>query len=314
MEELDLSVNIAGLKLKNPVMNASGTYDPLKYKDFVNPTLLGAVVLKSITLKPREGNPPPRIIEVPCGILNSIGIQNDGVDAFIKYKVPQLEQFKGAVFIASVAGFSIYEYVEVIDRLESVDLIRAYEINLSCPNLERGGINCGLREECIRQVTSAVRKKTNKPVIVKLSPDVTDITLTARAAVDAGADALTISNTYRALVVDLKTRRPVFHNIIGGLSGPAIKPITLRLVYEVTRALDIPVIAAGGIVTATDALEYLLVGATAVQVGTANFMRPDAMIKIIEGIKEFMRNEGIRDIKEFIGSLQEEHEREFTQL
>jgi len=301
--ELDLSVEIAGLKLKNPVMNASGTYDPLRYESLVDPNLLGAVVLKSLTLNPREGNPPPRIVEVACGIVNSIGIQNEGVEEFIKVKVPLLRKFKEATFIASVAGLTPNEFAEVVEALEGVDIFKAYEINTSCPNLEKGGVNCALDERCIQQVTKAVRGKTNKPVIVKLAPDVTDIVAIAKVAVDAGADALTIANTYRALVVDLKSRKPILHNVTGGLSGPAIKPITLRLVYEVVKALDVPVIASGGITSANDALEYLLVGAKAVQIGTMNFVRHDIMIKIIEGIKKFMVDEGIKDIKEFIGTL-----------
>ncbi len=301
--ELDLSVEIAGLKLKNPVMNASGTYDPLRYESFVDPNLLGAVVLKSLTLNPREGNPPPRIVEVACGVVNSVGIQNEGVKEFIKVKVPLLKKFKETTFIASVAGLSPNEFAEVVEALESVDIFKAYEINVSCPNIEKGGINCALDKHCIQQVVTSVRDKTKKPVIVKLAPDVTDIVAVAKVAVDAGADALTIANTYRALVVDLKSRKPILHTIIGGLSGPAIKPITLRLVYEVVNALDIPVIASGGITSANDALEYLLVGAKAVQVGTMNFVRHDIMIKIIEDIKKFMVNEGIKDIKEFIGSL-----------
>jgi len=303
--DLDLSVEIADLKLKNPVMNASGTYDPVIHERLFNPNLLGAVVLKSLTLNPREGNPPPRIFEVPCGIVNSIGIQNEGVAEFIRTKIPLLKKYSETVIIASVSGLVPNEYVEVVKALDQVDIIKAYEINLSCPNLEKGGANCALDPQCIQEVTSAVRDKTKKPVIVKLAPDVTDIVAYSKVAVDAGADALTIANTYRALVLDLKSKKPIFYNIVAGLSGPAIKPITLRLVYEVVKALDIPVIAAGGIASATDALEYLVVGAKAVQVGSMNFSIPDIMIKIIQDIRSFMIENNIVSIKELIGSLKD---------
>ncbi|MEZ0393467.1 MAG: dihydroorotate dehydrogenase [Desulfurococcaceae archaeon] len=298
-----LAVTIAGLRLKNPVMNASGTYDPFLYRDIVDPQRLGAVVLKSITRDPREGNEPPRMHEVPCGVLNSIGIPNEGIEGFLRHKAPLLASLGDVVVIASVAGFSAAEFAEVVERLEAVKEIGAYEINVSCPNLERGGINCALSEHCVAEVTGAVREKTRKPVIVKLAPDVTDVGKVARVAVDAGADALTVANTYRAMVVDLRSRRPIFRNVVAGYSGPAVKPLTLRAVYEVVRAVEVPVIASGGITTARDALEYLLVGARAIQVGTANFVDPGAMIKVIEGIREFLASEGIADVNDFIGSL-----------
>ncbi|WP_434731336.1 dihydroorotate dehydrogenase [Thermogladius sp. KZ2Tp1] len=299
-----LSVRIAGLTLKNPVMNASGTYDPVAYELFVDPGQLGAVVLKSVTLEPREGNPPPRIHEVPCGLLNSIGIPSVGAKAFVEEKAPALKKYRDAVFIASVAGFTPSEYATVIEVLETAgDLIRAYEVNLSCPNLEKGGRSCALSEDCIREATRLAASKTNKPVIVKLAPDVTDIAAMGKAAVESGADALTVGNTYRAMAVDLKTRRPVFANVVAGYSGPAIKPLTLRAVYETVRAVDVPVIASGGVMTAEDALEYLLVGAKAVQVGTANFVDPRAMLEVVRGIEKFLEENGIDDVNKFINSL-----------
>lgn len=299
---VNLSVNIAGLKLKNPVMPASGAFDPFIMPKLIDTSILGAVVLKSITLNPREGNPPPRIYEVSCGILNSIGIPNDGVYGFVKYKAPLLKTL-GTTIIASVAGFSVEEFVRIVEILEDVSDIHAYELNLSCPNTSLGGKSCALDEECIYEVTKAVREVTRKPVIPKLAPDVTDIVSMAKTAVDAGADALTIANSYRGMAVDLKTRKPVFKRVIAGYTGPAIKPLTLRAVYEVVSNLKIPVIASGGITSGHDALEYLLVGARAVQVGTLLFRKPDVLIDIIEEIKNFLISEGIRDINEFIGTL-----------
>lgn len=300
----NLSVDIAGLRLKNPVMPAPGAFDPFTVPGLVDTSLLGAVVLKSITLNPREGNTPPRVYEVPCGMLNSIGIPGDGVYRFVKYKAPLLKTLKTTV-IASVAGFSVAEFVKVVEVLEeNVSDIHAYEINLSCPNLEQGGKNCALDEECIYEVTRAVRGTAKKPIIAKLAPDVTDIVSSARVAADAGADAITIANSYRGMAVDLKTRRPVFQRVIAGYTGPAIKPLTLRAVYEVVSNLEIPVIAAGGIASGLDALEYLLVGAKAVQVGTMVLRKPTILIDIIEEIKRFLISEGIGDINEFIGSLE----------
>ncbi|WP_440059502.1 dihydroorotate dehydrogenase [Thermogladius sp. 4427co] len=301
---VDLSVDIGGLRLKNPVMNASGTFDPLLYKDFIDPTKLGAVVLKSITLNPREGNPPPRIHETPCGLLNSIGIPNEGAIEFVKNKIPILEKLKGVTFIASVAGFNPREFAEVVEILETAgEILKAYEINLSCPNLEKMGVNCALDEKCVKEAISRVVKVTNKPIIAKLAPDVTDIVSIARVAIENGANAVTIGNTYRAMAVDLKTRKPVFKNIVAGYSGPAIKPITLRAVFE-TASAGINVIASGGIFSVEDALEYLLVGAKAIQVGTANFVNPRIMVEIIEGIRNYLANNKIKNINDFIGKLE----------
>ncbi|MCG0276250.1 MAG: dihydroorotate dehydrogenase [Thermosediminibacteraceae bacterium] len=299
---MNLSVEIAGLKLKNPVMNASGTFGLSEYADFLDLNLLGAVVAKSVTLNPREGNPPPRIVETTCGAINSVGIQNEGAEDFVKNKAPAMKKFD-TVFIASIAGLTVDEYAKVTDILERAENIHAYEVNVSCPNIEAGGKAFGMYERSTYEVVRAVRDRTKKPVIVKLSPNVTDIVAVAKAAVEGGADALTVANTYLAMAVDIETGRPILGNVLGGFSGPAIKPITLRMVYQVVNAVDIPVIASGGISCGRDALEYLLVGAKAVQVGLMNFSRPDIMLCIIDEIKTFMERKGIKDINDYIGSL-----------
>lgn len=299
---MNMEVNIAGIKLKNPVMNASGTFGLADYAEYVDLDRLGAVVAKSVTLNPRQGNPPPRIVETACGSINSVGIQNDGARNFIEEKLPPMSKFN-VPLIASIAGLTVEEFGKVTAVLEKGDGIAAYEINISCPNIEAGGKAFGMFSRETYRVTREVKDIATRPVIVKLSPNVTDIVEIAGAAADGGADALTIANTYLAIAVDVNTGRPVLGNVLGGLSGPAIKPITQRLVYEVRRAMDIPIIASGGIATCKDALEYLMIGANAVQVGLMNLSKPDIMIDIIEGMKEFLSERGICDIREFIGSL-----------
>ncbi|MDI6601511.1 MAG: dihydroorotate dehydrogenase [Thermoanaerobacteraceae bacterium] len=299
---MNTSVEISGIRLKNPVMNASGTFSLADYEEYIDIERLGAVVAKSVTLNSRQGNPPPRIVETACGAINSVGIQNDGAENFIAEKLPPMRRFK-VPLIASIAGLTVEEYGLVTRILEKGEGISAYEVNISCPNMEAGGKAFGMFEEDTYRVTRAVKDASTRPVIVKLSPNVTDIVKIAKAAVDGGADVLTIANTYLALAVDIDTGRPVLGNVLGGLSGPAIKPITLRLVYEVRQVMDIPIIASGGIATYQDALEYLMVGANAVQVGLMNFNKPDIMIDIIEDIEEFLDKKGIGDINEFIGSL-----------
>ena len=299
---MNLSVNIGSLKLRNPVMNASGTFGLYDYKDVIDFSKLGAVVSKSVTLDPRQGNPPPRIAEVQSGILNAVGIQNDGALDFVKNKLPKMKDID-VNLIVSVSNLKVADYKKSTEILESANGIAAYEVNVSCPNLETGGTAFGMSCQETYNVVKSVKDVATRPVIVKLSPNVTDIVEIAKYAVDAGADALTVANTYIGMAVDLKTRRPKLGNITGGLSGPAIKPLTMRLVYAIKKAIDIPIIASGGIMTAEDALEYLMIGASAVQVGTMNFTRPDIMIDIIEGIKKFMLNEKIQDINDFIGSL-----------
>jgi len=302
-KSLNLTVKIGRLALKNPVMTASGTFGyGEEYAEFVDLNKLGAIVVKGLSLKPTEGNPTPRIVETPSGMLNAIGLQNIGIENFIKKKLPFLRQFDTPV-IVNFFGDSIKEYVKAAERLSFVDGIHALEMNISCPNKQAGWIIFGTDPKVTFKVVSAVRKATGLPLIVKLSPNVTDIAVMARAAEDAGADAVSLINTLTGMAVDVKTRRPKLANIIGGLSGPAIKPIALRMVWECYKVLGIPIIGMGGIMTSVDAVEFMLVGATAVAIGTANFVNPKATENIINGIKAFMIEEKVSNIKELIGSL-----------
>lgn len=298
-----MSVNIGGLRLKNPVMTASGTFGyGEEYSEFIDLNRLGAVVVKGLSLHPKEGNPPPRIIETPAGMLNAIGLQNIGIERFITEKIPFLKQFNTSV-IVNFFGDSIGEYKEAAERLSSVDGIHALEMNISCPNKQSGWSIFGTDPIVTSEVVSAVRKGTKLPLIVKLSPNVTDIKLMARVAADAGADALSLINTITGMAIDIRTRRPKLANITGGLSGPAVKPVAIRMVWEVYNTVKIPIIGIGGIMNATDAIEFMLAGASAIAVGTANFVNPNATIDIIDGIEGFMRGNGISDIKELTGGL-----------
>ena len=298
-----LAVDIAGLRLKNPVMPASGTFGyGEEYAPYLDLNSLGAVVTKGLSLKPRAGNPTPRICETVSGMLNAIGLQNVGVDGFIKDKMPFLDQYDTPV-IVNFFGNTQEEYAEVAARLDGVPGVAALEMNISCPNVKHGGIIFGTDPRTASRVVEGVRKRTAKPLIVKLTPNVTDIQVTARAAVEAGADALSLINTLTGMAIDVKTRRPRLANTIGGLSGPAIRPIAVRLVHQVVQAVSVPVIGIGGIARAMDALEFLIAGACAVQVGTANFVDPHAMATILDDLEEFCRNEGIADINDLIGSL-----------
>jgi len=300
---LNLSVNIGKLKLKNPVLTASGTFGyGEEYAEFVDLNKLGAVVVKGLSLKPKQGNPPPRIIETPAGMLNSIGLQNIGVKAFIKNKLPFLRQFDTAV-IANFFGDSIKEYVETAECLSSAKGIHALEMNISCPNKQAGWIVFGTDPKVTFKAVSAVRKATKLPLIVKLSPNVTDIKIMAKAAEDAGADAVSLINTITGMSIDIKTRSPRLANITGGLSGPAVKPIAVRMVWEACRAVKIPAIGMGGIVTADDAIEFMLAGASAVALGTVNFMNQKAAADVLQGIKKYMADNGIKDISELRGGL-----------
>ncbi|MCD6582512.1 MAG: dihydroorotate dehydrogenase [Desulfuromusa sp.] len=299
-----MAVEIAGLKLKNPVMPASGTFGyGEEYAPYLDLNQLGAVVTKGLSLNPKAGNNTPRICETVSGMLNAIGLQNVGVDAFIKNKMPFLEQYNSPV-IVNFFGNTQDEYGEVAARLDDVRGVAALEMNISCPNVKHGGIVFGTDPKAAFEVISLVRKRTTKPLIVKLTPNVTDIQITARAAEDAGADALSLINTLTGMAVDVKTRKPRLANTIGGLSGPAIRPIAVRLVHQVVQAVQLPVIGIGGISRAMDALEFLIVGAKAVQVGTANFVDPNAMATIINELEDFCREEGIADINDLIGSLE----------
>lgn len=300
---VDLSVEVGGLQLKNPVMSASGTFGyGQEYSELVDLNQLGAIVTKAITLKPRSGNPPPRIAETPAGMLNSIGLANVGVEGFIKDKLPFLRRLETKL-IVNIAGSSEGEYEEVIRRMEDVSGIHGYEINLSCPNVKEGGMAFGCDERITFRVTGRIRKLTKRPLIVKLTPNVTSIGSIALAAQEAGADALSLINTLVGMAVDVETRRPKLATITGGLSGPAIKPVALAKVFETVKSVNIPVIGAGGILTYQDALEFIMVGASAVQVGSAVFLNPLSLEEIIRGLGNWCQQKGITRISQLIGCL-----------
>jgi len=299
-----LAVDIAGLKLKNPVMPASGTFGyGEEYAPYFDLNRLGAIVTKGLSLNPKAGNPTPRIAETTSGMLNAIGLQNVGIDAFVNAKTP----FYGGLdtqVIANFFGNTLEEYGEVAQKLNDVACVDAVELNISCPNVKQGGIVFGTDPAAAAQVVTLVRKALSKPLIVKLTPNVTDITVIARAVEEAGADAISCINTLTGMAIDIKTRKPKIANRTGGLSGPAIRPVAVRMVHQVVQAVKIPVIGIGGIMSAADALEFLIVGAKAVQVGTANFIDPQAMLHIIDGLEAFLAEEGLTDINEVIGSLE----------
>ena len=298
-----LSVEIAGLKLRNPVMTASGTFGyGEEYAEFVDLNRLGAIVVKGLSIVPRQGNPTPRIVETPAGMLNAIGLQNIGVKAFIREKLPFLRQFDTPV-IANFFGDNVEEFVQAAEELSNADGVHGLEMNISCPNKQAGWCIFGTDPRIMKEVVSAVRKSTGLPLIVKLSPNVTDIGTMAKVAEDSGADAISLINTITGMAIDIRRRRPVLANSIGGLSGPAIKPVAVRMVWEARKAVKIPIIGLGGIMNADDALEFIIAGATAIAVGTANFVNPLATVQIIEGIGSFLKEEGIADINKIIGSL-----------
>lgn len=295
-------MKIGKLTLQNPVMVASGTFGfGEEFKGLININRIGAIVTKSITLKPRQGNPPPRIVETPSGILNSIGLQNDGIEGFIKNKLPFLEKVK-TVVIVSIAGQSPEEYEELARKLDKIDKVNGIEINISCPNV-KGGIEFSSEPDSTFEVVNLVRKKTDKTLITKLSPNVKNIDEIAIAAEEAGTDSVSLVNTFTAMAIDVQTKTPKLGNIVGGLSGPAIKPIALRIVWEIARKIKIPVIGIGGIMDYKDALEFIIAGASAVQVGTTNFVNPKATIEIIEGIERYMVKNKAKNMKELIGCL-----------
>jgi len=300
----DLRTDIGGLVLKNPVMSASGTFGyGREFAEVVDLQRLGAVVVKGLSLQPSPGNPPPRIAETPCGMLNAIGLENVGVGAFLRNKLPYLRNLSVPV-VVNIYGKSVEEYAELAGRLEGADGVAAVEVNISCPNVKAGGIAFGVDPMAAYEAVRAVRVRTTLPLIVKLSPNVTDIAGIARKAVEAGADALSLINTITGMAVDVDARKPVLANVTGGLSGPAIKPVALRMVWEVVRAVRVPVIGIGGITSARDALEFLVVGAAAVQVGTANFVNPRATVDVLEGIEAYLVEHGIADVRDLIGTLQ----------
>jgi len=308
-QKTDISVEFASLKLANPVFTASGTCGYAdELADFMDVNLLGGFITKSITLEPRKGNPTPRIVETDSGMLNAIGLANIGLDSFIEEKLPLLEKLTCAVFV-NIAGQTIDEYVEVAGKLADQKAIAGLELNISCPNVKKGGITFGTDPKLVEKITAAVKKVSgDKILMVKLSPAVTDISVTARAAVNGGADALSLINTFTAMVIDIETRKPVLANRTGGLSGPAVKPIAVYLVNkvynEVAKENNIPILGMGGIRTACDAIEFIIAGASAIAIGTSNFIEPDCAEKIIEGIKKYCVRKNIANIKQIIGSLE----------
>lgn len=298
-----MAVNIAGMKMKNPVMTASGTFGcGEEYADYVDLNRLGGIVVKGLSLKPRLGNPPPRIMETAAGMLNAVGLQNVGVDAFIEEKLSFLRNYNVAV-IANIYGESYTEYAQVAGKLSAAPGVHALEVNVSCPNVKKGGLSFGADPKAAAEVTRCVKAETHLPVIVKLTPNVTDITVIARAVEEAGADAVSLINTLTGMSIDLKNRTPHLKNITGGLSGPAIKPVALRMVWQVAQKVSIPVIGMGGIMTAEDALEFMVAGAKAVQIGTANFINPRATMEIIDGMRRYLQENKIKSIKDIVGSL-----------
>ncbi len=300
----DLSVEIGGLRLKNPVLMASGTcaYGEV-YDDFIDYNRLGGLMLKGTYLEPKAGNAPPRIVETPAGMLNSIGLQSVGVEAFLNDKLPPLRQFDTAI-ILNINGSTIDEFVALAGRLNGAEGLHALEVNISCPNVEVGGMAFGIDPQTARRVTEAVCAASELPVIVKLSPNVTDIAGIARAVEDGGAAALSVINTLVAMSIDVRTRRPRLATITGGLSGPAIRPVAVRMVWECARAVRIPIIGMGGIMSAEDALEFIIAGAAAIAVGTANFLDPEAPIQVLEGIEAYLREHGIDRLSSIVGSLE----------
>ncbi|MBW2562045.1 MAG: dihydroorotate dehydrogenase [Deltaproteobacteria bacterium] len=298
-----MGVAIGGLTLKNPVMSASGTFGyGEEYVDYLDLNRLGAIVVKGLSLKPREGNPPPRIIETASGMLNAVGLQNVGAEAFIDKKLPYLRTIDSAV-VANIFGESIEEYAKVAQILSNAGGVDALEVNISCPNVRKGGVAFGSDPLLAGEVTRAVKDVSRLPVIVKLTPNVTDITEIARSVEAAGADALSLINTLTGMSIDIERRVPHLKNITGGLSGPAIKPVALRMVWETVNAVSIPVIGVGGIVNASDALEFLIAGARAVQVGTANFINPSVVAEIVDGIERYLSENNLDDIHDLIGTL-----------
>lgn len=304
MQKPDLSVDVAGITLRNPVMTASGTFGyGEEFSEYVNLEAIGAIITKGLSLRPKAGNPTPRIVETTGGMLNAIGLQNVGIDAFVEKKVPFFRTVATPV-IVNFFGNTLEEYAELAERLDRIPEVAAVEINISCPNVKHGGIVFGTDPKAAYSVVKAVRESTIKPVIVKLSPNVTDIVEMAWACADAEADALSLINTLTGMAIDLDKRRPILANVTGGLSGPAVKPIALRMVWQVARAVKIPVIGIGGIMTGIDALEFMFAGATAVQVGTANFLDPGAAGRIAAEMERYLADNGIADVKEMIGALE----------
>lgn len=297
----DLTVDLGGIKMSNPVAVASGTFGyGREYEDYLDIAAVGAVIVKGTTLEARLGNPPPRIIETPAGMLNAIGLENPGVEVFLHDHLPYLRD-KGVTVIANLAGNSIEDYAAVSACLEGHAGIAGIELNISCPNVKKGGLQFGTDPWMVQQVVAAVKKETSLPVMPKLSPNVTNIVEIAHAAREGGADALSMINTLMGMAIDVEHRRPVLANIFGGLSGPAIKPVALRMIYQVHREMDIPILGGGGIMNARDALEFILAGASAVSIGTGNFVNPQAAFDVLKGIQDYMQVYGVQRIADLVG-------------
>lgn len=298
---MNLAVNLGGIKMKNPVATASGTFGfGLEYRPYIDLQRLGAIIVKGTTTSPRAGNPPPRIAETPSGMLNAIGLQNPGVDRVVEEILPRLAGLDTPV-IVNIAGDTVEDYALVARKLDGAPGVAGLEVNISCPNVKKGGIQFGSDPRSAAEVTRAVKSSTGLPVIVKLSPNVTDMAAMAVAVAEAGADALSMINTLLGMAIDVDRRRPVLGNVTGGLSGPAVRPVAVRAVWQVYRAVELPILGMGGIMTARDALEFILAGATAVAVGTANFVNPRATLEVVEGIQQYMRENGFSDINELTG-------------
>jgi len=305
MNEVDLRVDLAGIHLNNPVIAASGTFGyGEEFQRFADLRRIGGISVKGTSARPIDGNLPPRLFPTASGMLNSIGLENVGVDAFVRDKMPFLRAAGCAVFV-NVFGFNEDEYAEVIDKLNACEGIVAYELNISCPNTKHGGMVFGQSPELTQQLTKMLKGRSRRPIIVKLSPNVTDIAELARAAEDGGADALTVANTFLGMAIDAETFRPRIHTITGGLSGPAIRPITLRMVYQCAHTVKIPVIGLGGITRAEDAVEYFLAGAAAVQVGTANFYDPKAPLNVLTGLVRFLKRKGLASVRDLVGQMKQ---------
>jgi dihydroorotate dehydrogenase (subfamily 1) family protein len=297
-----LDVNICGVKLKNPVIAASGTFGfGEEYAQFYEVSKLGGICSKGLTLNPKEGNDGTRVFETRGGMLNSVGLQNPGVDHFIKYELSEMKKIDTAI-IANLGGGSIEDYIKGVEMLNNVD-VDMLELNISCPNVKHGGMALGIKSEVAYEAVKEVRNVCKKPLMVKLSPNAEDIVDMAYKCCEAGADALSLVNTFKGMAIDIKRKKPVFNNVTAGLSGPAIKPIALRMVYEVSKAVNIPVVGLGGICSWQDAIEFIMAGAYAVQVGTANFIKPDICLDIINGIEDYMKNENIKSLDEIRGII-----------
>lgn len=300
-DEVDISVDLGGLKLKNPVTVASGTFGyGMEYEEFVDISQIGGIIVKGTTLEPRSGNPAPRIAETPAGMLNAIGLENPGIDVFLKEYLPYLRD-KGVTVIANIAGNTVEEYALIAAKIEASEGVAAIELNISCPNVKKGGLQFGTNPDTVKEVVEAVKKETSLPVIPKLSPNVTDIVEIAKAAEAGGADALSMINTLLGMAIDIKKKKPVLANIFGGLSGPAIKPVALRMIYQVHKEVPLPILGGGGIMSYQDAIEFILAGASAVSIGTGNFVNPRLALEIVEGIKRYLQEENIKSVRELTG-------------